>query len=119
MNTFRVVPQLSLHFLGNGVVRLGQIILYESLVSLIHTRVLDSHDESDLSTRIGRNGGEGIANRGIEGSGVVHHLADQGKVEPLALSLRANDTALLQRSLHRVVEGVRVQALCRTYRVKC
>ena len=119
VNTLGVVSQLSLHFLGNGVVRLRQIIHYESLRSLTHIRVLNRHDESDLSTRIGGNGGEGIANRGIKGSGVVHHLADEGKVEPLALSLRANDTALLQRSLHRVVKGVRVQALCRTYRIKC
>lgn len=79
------------------------------------TRVLDGHNEPNLSTGVGGDGGVGVTDRGVEGGRVVHHSPDEREVEPLAFSLRADDASLLQCRLHCVVEGVRVEALCRTF----
>lgn len=54
------------------------------------TRILHGKNETNLSARVGRNHGVGIANGGVQGSGILHNLANEGKVEVLTLSLLVN-----------------------------
>lgn len=92
------------------------------------TRILHSKNETNLSARVGRDHGVGIANGSVHGSGILHNLANEGKVEVLTLSLlisrhprdgstylSTDNASLTQSTLHCVVEGIGIQTFGRTY----
>lgn len=124
MNLLRVITQFWNDILTDLMIGMTQVIFYALLLELTTTAILNRHDKTDLSARIRGNHRVRIAHGGIQGSRIIHHLANEREMEPLTFSLfikhtlsphlRANDASFAQSGFHCVVERVGVQALGRT-----